>query len=267
MTPLTGPTPSGTLTTSTTPKPSGTLTPPTAPTPSPTSRGADDRDRQIGAALARIELLAVQLDAAAGDDTAAARARLARVLARPEFQLGKGPLERFLDWLIGLLPEPALIPAVEWLSRLVALALLATAMGAIGLLLVNWLRGILAGLVADAALVDPAAGADDLPRSVAAARRQATALAEVGNYREAVRRLFLAALLGLEERGQVRLDRSLTNREYLAQVRRDGPVSAHLAPVVATFEAVWYGVREPDAATFAQYEAEVAALEQTGAER
>ena len=125
----------------------------------------------------------------------------------------------------------------------------------------RWLRRLLLDLVADADLGRDGA-LDDVPPSSAAARQQAAALAEIGNYREGIRRLYLAALLQLEERGLLRYDRSLTNREYLVQLRQRPTVQARLAPIVMTFDDVWYGVHEPDAAKFADYAAAVADLEQ-----
>ena len=41
------------------------------------------------------------------------------------------------------------------------------------------------------------------------------------------------------------------------------PARAHLQPIVEVFDDVWYGVHEPDDATFARYQAEVDALQQS----
>jgi hypothetical protein len=40
----------------------------------------------------------------------------------------------------------------------------------------------------------------------------------------------------------------------------DSPIRPHLEPVVATFDQVWYGVREPDQTTFTTYEQEIDTL-------
>jgi hypothetical protein len=94
--------------------------------------------------------------------------------------------------------------------------------------------------------------------TAASARRQAHALAQAGSYREAVRQLYLATLLSLEDRGLLRADRSLTNRELLLSVSegagaQGSAVQGALQPVVDVFESVWYGQREPDAGTFGAY--------------
>ena len=82
-----------------------------------------------------------------------------------------------------------------------------------------------------------------------------------GDYRNAVRNLYLAALLTLEQNGLVPLDRSLTNREVLRRIPPSHPVAGRMQPVVETFDEVWYGVHEPDDQTYRQYTQEIDALE------
>ena len=131
---------------------------------------------------------------------------------------------------------------------------------AIALLFGYWLSRLLGAFVADAEARRRREAGDDEPVTAAAARQRAVAQAQAGQYRQAVRSLYLSALLRLEERGLVRADRSLTNREYLAQVAGQAEVQRHLQPVVQTFDDVWYGVREPDRATFLRYQQEIDAL-------
>lgn len=56
-----------------------------------------------------------------------------------------------------------------------------------------------------------------------------------------MRYLYLAALLRLDERGQLRYNRALTNREYLDRVQDNPHLQAALPPIVETFDRVWYG--------------------------
>lgn len=72
----------------------------------------------------------------------------------------------------------------------------------------------------------------------------ARALAARGEFREAVRKLFVALLYQLDERGLVRLHSEATNREYLALVRDLSRLHPVMAPMTDTFDRVWYG-REP----------------------
>ncbi len=224
-------------------------------------------------ARARLRTAAAQIERAAGDDLAQRQALLAALLAGPQFQARESVWDRFWRWLESLLERrfPRLGDAVEGDAGEQALNIVGWAVVAAGAallvaLLAWWLRRLLAGFVADAELRRRLAAGETLPLTAAEARRQAGAQARAGSYREAVRSLYLAALLSLEERQAVVHDRTLTNRELLARTEQATPLRAHLAPVVQTFDRVWYGVSEPDAATYTAYVAEVdALLAETGA--
>ncbi len=96
--------------------------------------------------------------------------------------------------------------------------------------------------------------------SVQAIERADKVAAEEANFRDAVRYLYLSTLLWLEERGLLRYDRTLTNREVLAAVPSNSPLHQRLAPVVQTFDRVWYGIAEVDQTTFDQYRQQVTTL-------
>lgn len=96
--------------------------------------------------------------------------------------------------------------------------------------------------------------------SVQAIERADKVAAEEGDFRDAVRYLYLSTLLWLEERGLLRYDRTLTNREVLAAVPTNSPLHQRLAPVVQTFDRVWYGIAEVDQGTFEQYRQQVTTL-------
>ncbi|MFO7537418.1 MAG: DUF4129 domain-containing protein [Chloroflexota bacterium] len=80
-----------------------------------------------------------------------------------------------------------------------------------------------------------------------------------GDPRRAVRQLFLATLLLLEERGEVPPDRALTNYELLQAVVERPQLTTLLAPIVETFERVWYGF---ETLATPEYERLVAHVEQ-----
>ena len=230
--------------------------------------GTEDQPISPDVALARLELVIAQLDAAETDNTVSRLAVLAEVLQRPEFNAGEtlwDQLQRWLnEWLAGWLPQSEnAASAAAILANLVRLG--AWAIGGIGLvviiwLLAYWLRGVLQAFVADANTHAEIEG-DELPRTPAEARARADTLARAGDYRNGVRHLYLAALLTLEQRRLVTVDRSLTDRELLARVPSEHPIQSHLQPVVETFDDVWYGVHEPDAATFASYSRSIDALQ------
>ncbi len=126
-------------------------------------------------------------------------------------------------------------------------------------LLAYWLRKLIGAFVQQAERdLDP--GASDAPRTSAEARAQAQVAAHSGQYRSAVRRLYLAALLQLSEQQWIDYERSLTNREVLRRIPLNSPIYPHLAPVIETFDKVWYGIHEPDRAAFLAYEADIDAL-------
>lgn len=239
--------------------------------PTSTDEGLDTGDpahlatpREV--ALARLRGAMAQIDASPQDDTAARLAVLEEVLARPEFSTPLSLWDRFWRWLENLLsryfPQSSTGPAASWvgvIARLVAWIVAIAVLAAVIWLLSYWLQRLLRSLVADAR-VETLLGDDDLPRSAAEARQQARVAAQSGLYRDAVRRLYLAALLQLSEHQLITYERSLTNREVLVRVPKDSPIRPHLEPVVATFDQVWYGVREPDQATFMAYEQEIDTL-------
>lgn len=77
------------------------------------------------------------------------------------------------------------------------------------------------------------------------------------DYRQALRLLYLAALLKLDEIGALRYDRALTNREYVRQVILSSALADALRPVVETFDDVWYGYRPLTPEGYANFEHEV----------
>jgi hypothetical protein len=92
---------------------------------------------------------------------------------------------------------------------------------------------------------------------------RARSLSGSGDYRQAVRYLYLSALLLLDERGLLRYNRTQTNREYLRQLSAQPELAGQLRPVIETFDRVWYGFQPVDEDSYAQYIAQVAALEET----
>lgn len=79
---------------------------------------------------------------------------------------------------------------------------------------------------------------------------EAAKLAGSGDFRSALRLVYLAALLRLDDANLIRFDRTGTNWEYLALLRAKPDVYNLLRPVTITFDRKWYG-HEP--ATEADY--------------
>jgi len=216
---------------------------------------------------ARIKLVHDQIDASASDNSEARLVLLQEVFNRPEFNPQPTLWERFRAWLQDLIErfwpqqDVDVNPLGEWVTRLVAWTVALIGAIAAVWLLSYWLRGLLGNFVADAELRRRREDGE-LVLTATETREQAVQSAQVGNYRQAVRQLYLSALLGLEERGAIRYDRTLTNREVLAQAHGQTELQEHLEPIVETFDDVWYGIHEPDQNTFTDYQREINALEQ-----
>jgi|HigsolmetaAR202D_1030399.scaffolds.fasta_scaffold00012_83 hypothetical protein len=92
------------------------------------------------------------------------------------------------------------------------------------------------------------------------AKSQASLSAQSGDYRTAVRYMYLAALLHLHERGLINYDRTLTNYEYLSRLQGNNELRKRLIPIIDTFDRVWYGALEIDDQSFEEYRKQVEAL-------
>ncbi len=217
-------------------------------------------------ALRRLAAVREQLRLAQEDRAAERLAGLDRVLASDALNPERG----LIGWIRRLLRRDLSSDADPFagveIGRGVQIVL--TVVGGLVAIVVLGLilQAVLGNFVAQADLRARQAGAGEA-LTADVARRRAADLARAGSYRDAVRQLYLSTLLSLEDRGLLRADRSLTNREVLAQLgaavsRPQGSgaqpegvpaLQATLRPVIDVFESVWYGLREPDADSFTAY--------------
>ncbi len=200
---------------------------------------------------------------------ASALTSLDAILARAEFAWPveqPSPLAELWDrltagfrrWLARLLPAGgALTLQTRWLGY----AFTAVCLLALALVLAYMLRG-LARDVVDEAELHTAAGADEESLTAERALQQARQHSTQGDYRTAVRYLYLSSLLLLIERGLLLPDRSLTNREHLRRVADRPELARPLREVVEVFDRVWYGYQPLDAADYQRYANRVAELHQ-----
>jgi len=114
-------------------------------------------------------------------------------------------------------------------------------------------------LVRDAQLAAGDGGGDGALTSQGALQRAQT-LSNKGDYRNAIRYLYLSSLLVLDERGLLRYDRARTNREYLRSVSEKPELEKPLHNVIDVFDSVWYGFEEVDESTYQSYVAQVESL-------
>jgi hypothetical protein len=80
-------------------------------------------------------------------------------------------------------------------------------------------------------------------QSVAALWRQAEDLARQGDYREAVRILYLAVLVLLHRANRIRYEKMRTNGEYAQQLRSEAALYGPFQRLTTLFEVKWYGER------------------------
>jgi hypothetical protein len=190
---------------------------------------------------------------------------LSEILTRPEFQsvqeepgliqrLRQRIIETLLDILVRIYPQSA-----GGLGPLVRLVLTIAGFIAIIAVLVFTLRSFLADIIADA---DSSTTGDGSLALISAdqALEQAHAYSKTGDYRSAVRYLYISSLLLLEERGLLRYDRTQTNQEYLRSVAGRPGLAAVLRDVVDVFDRVWYGFQSLDEQAFSHYAGRVEEL-------
>lgn len=83
----------------------------------------------------------------------------------------------------------------------------------------------------------------------------ASELAQQGEYRKAIRRVYIALLCDLEHRGKLRLSRSKTNRDYMDAMRSEPQMYPAFSSMTSAFEHVWYGQDRATAEEFRNFAA------------
>ena len=176
------------------------------------------------------------------------------ILARPEFQWEESQplvmpdwLDRIFSWLEQLTNRVA--NATLSYGR-VPLIIAAVLVFLLSLFFIS--RSLSRSLVREAQLEAEGSESDDLLTSKGAFKR-AENLSMQGDYRNAIRYLYLSSLLVLDEQGVMRYDRSRTNREYLRSVSSHPELANPLRDVIDVFDRVWYGYEAVDENTYKSY--------------
>ena len=182
------------------------------------------------------------------DDLAA----LQTILDLPAYQWRPDKPSAIESWVVDLIRKltralPALDPGGGGITINIPVDLVATIAGVLIILFVFWFVGreFMGGLVMEAG-AGPSTRDGGEPLTAARALQQAQDLSAAGDYRTAVRYLYLASLLRLDERGLLRYDRSRTNREYLRSVDEKPELASNLKDVIDVFDEVWYGYQPLD---------------------
>ncbi len=215
--------------------------------------------RRLGDAVARLERLRAALDAPSAREAAPDTRRLGaldRILNAPPFTSSPTLWDRIVDFLTRLVTASPLGPILDAISRFLNNLFSGSGSGQSGTTVIT----VVAGLIVAIALVfvanrvfhpfaPLAGGADEaldgdagLVRvDAAGARARAATLAAAGQYREAVRYLYLATLLALDETGRLRIDEATGNRDILRQARATPRLAEALTPVVRLFDLFLFG--------------------------
>ncbi|HSB10709.1 MAG TPA: DUF4129 domain-containing protein [Blastocatellia bacterium] len=136
-----------------------------------------------------------------------------------------------------------------WFSRVVLIALLAAA----GFFLVQLLikmRVPRAKRKKTRVILGEEIAADDTSRELAEAGLEA---ARAGDFRTAVRKLYVSLLYELAERNLIELEDSATNHEYLRKVSRFNVLASPMHYMTDRFDYVWYGMFPSSEDEFAAY--------------
>lgn len=215
----------------------------------------DAEPADVVVAGAGLDAILAALDLAelgAASDAETSRAALERVLSREEFQPEPEADHSPSLWqrVTSLIGDVASAVA-EWIDRVFGGrgdggSPVSSGLAILGVLVVvgivafavRGVRGAMSPSVAR--LVD---GAEEAQYTSAQARAEAERRFAAGEYRAALRLLYLATLIRWEEAGRLRFDRTLTNREVVARVTLHGDASLleQLSPLVERFDRVWYG--------------------------
>lgn len=180
---------------------------------------------------------------------------LKEILARPEFQWSapqEAPdwFQRILDAFYNFLERIALgVGNTVYYGR-VPLMIAAAILLVLSLVYIS--RKLSSSLVREAELAAQSGDDDALLTSKGALQRAQT-LSNQGDYRNAIRFLYLSSLLVLDERGLLRYDRSRTNREYLRSVSSKPGLATPLRDVIDVFDRVWYGFESVDEEAYQSY--------------
>ncbi len=196
---------------------------------------------------------------------------LQTILSEPRFQWQEqqeNPISKWLNeqwmrfqrWLAGLFGQPEQNQGGQAVSVTLDVVPILTALLMI-VVLAYVFRSVFVDLASESRLgEDMDANSEPITAEQAFARAQN--LSRGGDYRSAVRYLYLSSLLLLDERGMLRYDRSKTNHEYLRSVAGQPELAEPLREVIDVFDNTWYGYHTLDEDSFKHYSDRVEELKE-----
>lgn len=167
-------------------------------------------------------------------------------------------VEKFFNWLFQSRDRPSMdvstgLPASPFPLLVLCLTLSACILGLMLYRMWRTRRTVTTAaaspILAKPDILDESVSADDLPPDEW--RNMADELLARGEYRLAIRAMFLASLARLARNGRITLARCKSNRDYTAELRRKAhDFPAILTPFIAAvmvLEEVWYGTHSANA--------------------
>ena len=189
---------------------------------------------------------------------------LQSILEQPEFNWSSkdpSPVQQWFadiqrkisEFIVNLLPEEL---GVNFGGSLLNWGLIAISLIILFLALLFMGRSLFSSFVREAEIQSDEHSHQE-PMTAEKARLQAETLSQEGDYRSAVRFLYLSALLSIAERGIIRFDVSKTNREVLQSVHHQPDLVTPLKDVIDVFDRVWYGYQPIEPEHYAHYASRV----------
>jgi hypothetical protein len=180
---------------------------------------------------------------------------LSEILSQEEFQTAPKStdagislqelIESLAAWLRDVADRLGRPQGLVWGLGLCAVILLS------GILLLAW--RLFRRNVVPSAATGPAGGQAEAMLTSDRAAGLAEERFAAGNKRQAIRYLYLSALLFLEEHGHISSNRSLTDQEYIRSIVHLPHLAVPLRKAVAVFDRVWYGFQIPTEKEYREY--------------
>ena len=210
-------------------------------------------------AVLRQDMTVPRASGAPADAEAAARAVLSARIYDYEPLPPPSLLDRFSGWLERMLnrmfrrhASPSIPHVGLGFVKGIVIILLTGAFALLVAVLVQWLRRRTA--LPQPLALDETEAALVEARDTDSLKALAEQKARLGDYRLALRFVYLALLVTLDTNGVLRFDRSKTNWEYLRSLRASGRADVYdaMTPLTREFDRIWYGFANADASDYAR---------------
>ncbi len=211
----------------------------------------------------QLDIVQAHLSAALNAEPADIQAILAREAFQP-LKNTKTPLQYLQEWLIKLidkifdklrlrrpsLSDPTANPWAQWWVQFGLWFVLALLFGWVSVEVVRRVRRRPAVEADGVRIMFSEPVTPDLDAATLLAQAQAAAAAN--DWRQAVRKVYLALLLDLDKRNTVSLNPAWTNREYLEAVRTQPALYSAMRELTNCFDVLWYGQHPGDRESYEQ---------------